>query len=171
MTSPLFAILARTLTASTLAEEATLETAAHGTVRTWAAFVRREVTVDTGDGKLPMLTAEPIASIAEADAPGTDVGDLVYVSGALHSVRSPLADGGEMLKLSNPKLKAVDLGEEAVDAAVVGDPDGTAPVVAIAASGVLRRSNLVTIDGDRYRVGTPTDWPAGGLRRYVLTPA
>ncbi|KQU17528.1 hypothetical protein ASG63_08435 [Methylobacterium sp. Leaf94] len=75
------------------------------------------------------------------------------------------------LQLTLAQLTAVDLGEEAVDVAVVGDPDGTAPVVALAAAGVLRRSDLVNIDGGRHRMGTPTDWPAGGLRRYVLTPA
>lgn len=130
--------------------------------------MRREIVKDIMDGKVPLLTAEPLASIAEVDAPGTDVGDLVYVSGSLNSVRSFLADGGGMLKqMDLAQLTTVDFGE----VAVVGDPDGTAPVVALAASGVLQRSDLVTIDGDRYRVGTLADWPAGGLLRYVLTPA
>jgi hypothetical protein len=150
-----------------------LETAAHGTVVTRAGFVRREVTTDMGDGKIPLLTGEPIAILAEADATGTDIGDLVWVDGRLHTVRSPLADGGGMLRLqlSLAQLKAVDLVEESVEVAVVGDPDGSFTVIALAPAGVLRRSHLVSIDGDAYRVGTPTDWPAGGLRRYLLTPA
>lgn len=125
-----------------------------------------------GDGKIPLLMGEPVATLAEAGAPGTDIGDFVFIDGWLHSVSYALADGGCSLRLQLTLAQpmTVDLAEEAVDVAVVGEPDGTAPVVALAPAGVLRRSDLVSLDGDSYRVGTPTDWPTGGLRRYLLIP-
>lgn len=63
------------------------------------------------------------------------------------------------LQLSDPKRKTVDVGDDTVEI-VVGDPDGTAPVVALAPSGVLRRSDVVSLDGDTYRIG-PWDRCAG----------
>lgn len=178
MTSPHLDTLARTIAAVAPAStDAVLETAAHGTVVTRAEWRRREITRDLMSGEAPLLSAEVLASIPIGAAPGTDVGDLAWIHGKLWKVRSPLDGGAEMLvlQLAVAPGTPVEVGEDTVTVAVVGDPDGTAPVVALAPPGVLRRSDLVMVDGDRYRVGTPTDWPAerpvGSLRRYVLTPA
>jgi len=173
VTNPLFQVLVRTLVASTLSEACVLETSAHGTVVIRAGFVRREVLKDVMPGELAIITGEPVATIAEVDAPDTQAGDLVFIDGRLHNVRSALAEGGGTMKLqlALAQRTTIDLADDYIEVAVVGDPDGSAHVVALAPAGVLRRSDLVSMHGDAYRVGTPTDWPAGGLRRYVLTPA
>jgi tartrate dehydratase beta subunit/fumarate hydratase class I family protein len=127
---------------------------------------------DLHTGEVGLLDAEVLASVSVADAQSIDVGDVVWTRGRLWKVRSPLDDGGEtiVLQLTEAQHRAVDVAGDSVYVVIVGDPDGSAPVVALAPAGVLRRSVVVSLAGDSYRVGTPTVCPAGGLRRYLLTP-
>lgn len=172
MNGPLDLVLASTLAASTRAIPLVLETAAHGTVSTRALPNRRELVRDRLNGEAPMLDAETLATIEEAAAPGVEIGDMVHAGGKLWQVRSPLAVAGTVtLQLTAAQRADLTVDGEEVTAYVVGDPGRTAPVVALANAGVLRRSDLVELDGYAYRVGTPTVWPAGDLRRYALTPA
>ncbi|GJD97476.1 hypothetical protein [Methylobacterium iners] len=171
MTSVLALVLARTLAASSLSEACVLETVAHGTVVTRGGFTRRELVRDRLNGEVPMLDAESLVVIEEAAAPGVEIGDLVHVDGKLWHVRSPLATAGSVtLQLVAAQRADVSFEGDNLSVYVAGDADSGGPLVALAAAGVLRRSDVVDVDGTAYTVGTPRDWPAGGLRRYCLTP-
>lgn len=170
MTSPLFAVLARTLTASSLAEPARLEAAAHGTVTLRAGFIRREVVRDRNDGEIPMLDAEPLATITEADAPDVEIGDLIWVSGALWRVRSPLADGGLVkLQLMKPETETVRIGGRDVTVHVAGHLDDVEHGGSIVA---LTRSRVAPgpceIGRDAWTVTDAEAW-GDGWDRLVLT--
>ncbi len=134
MTSPLFAVLARTISRSSLADAAVLETAAHGTVITRATFQRREVSRSRFDGDVEVLDAEPWAVIPEADAPDVAKGDLIYVSGRLWAVRTPLDDGAASVKLQlevpslTEGLAIIEVDRDA-DTTVALAPFGSAPAV------------------------------------------
>ena len=85
-------------------------------------------------GELAIITGEPVATIAEVDAPDTQAGDLVFIDGRLHNVRSALAEGGGTMKLqlALAQRTTIDLADDYIEVAVVGDPDGSAHVVALA---------------------------------------
>lgn len=111
-------------------------------------------------------------TVEEAAAPGVEIGDLVYDDGGLWHVQSALTTAGSTtLQLVAAQRADATVDGEDVAIHLAGDPGAGVPIVALAAAGVLRRSDLVDIDGEAYRVGTPTVWPAGDLRRHVLTPA
>lgn len=128
--------------------------------------------LDRPDGKVPMLDAESLLTVEEAATPGTEIGDLVHVDGRIWHVRSALTTAGSTtLQLVTAQRADATVGGEDVAIHLAGDSGVGVPIVALAAAGVLRRSDLLDVDGDAYRVGTPTVWPAGDLRRYALTPA
>jgi hypothetical protein len=87
-------------------------------------------------------------------------------------VRSALTTAGSTtLQLVTAQRADATVGGEDVAIHFAGDPGVGVPIVALAAAGVLRRSDPLDVDGDAYRVGTPTVWPASDLRRYTLPPA
>lgn len=119
-----------------------------------------------------MLDADSRATIEEAAAPETEIGDLVFVDGRLWHVRCALASSATVtLQLKAAQRADISVGGDDVVAYLAGDAGSGEPVVALAAAGVLRRGDVVDVDGSAYAVAAPTRWPAGDLSRYVLTPA
>jgi len=129
VTIPLLAILARPLTASTLSEVAVLETATHGTVRTWAGFVRRKAKEDVMPSEIsaPDCGADRLHRRGRRAGHGRRRPRLRLGDAPLRPV--PLADRGGMrkLQLSLVKLTAVDVGEGSVHVAIVGAPTRRPP--------------------------------------------
>ncbi|KQO49755.1 hypothetical protein [Methylobacterium sp. Leaf85] len=185
MTSPLFAVLARTLTQSSLAEPARLESRVHGMVPLRASFIRREVVKDRMNGEVPMLDGETLASINEIDAPHLEKGDLLWISSALWQVASALADGGGLVKLQllNPQyVEATKDSGEAVKIVVAGEGDledleAGEEIVALTNSTAFRVRQrrtagtcAIEVEGDTYRVLMVEPWE-GSWRRLTLARA
>ena len=165
------AVLASTLTRSSLAEPARLESRAHGTVPLRAAFWRREVVRDRMDGQVPMLDGEPLGSMAEADAPGVEIGDLIFISGKLWRIRVPLADGGGMvrLQLEASQPETLTAGDQRINVHVAGELEDVALGATIAALTLSRLApGPVEVDREPWTVVAAAAWGDGGLDRVVL---
>lgn len=177
MASRLAAVYARTASASSLAEEAWLETRVHGSIRTRGHFIRAEVERRRIDDDVRILDAEPWAVIPLRDAPNLDRegGDLVWIDDKLWSVEKALENGAGQLKLmlQEPQylksavnglpLRVAFAGHEdsLIDAAVAIVPTG----IALAAGQVIEVEN-----GGDWTVATVAPWKPG-YRRITLAAA
>ena len=172
MTVLLHQVLAETLAASSLAQEAILLTVAHGKVMTRGTFVRREVISQYESGVIPMLNADSILMIPEAAAPASERDDVVHVDGRLWHVRSALDDGAGSLKLQLQEAQTVkaSVAGMAISVVIVGDPAREGELLVLATAGALRPGDEVSLNRDAFAAGAPQPWTAG-YAATVLTPA
>ena len=122
------------------------------------------------DGQVPMLDGEPLGSMAEADAPGVEIGDLLLISGKLWRIRVPLADGGGMvrLQLEAPQPETLTAGDQDVTVHVAGVLDDVEIGGTIVALTQARLApGPVEVDRDPWTVVSAAFW-GDGWDRVVL---
>jgi len=185
VTSPLFAVLARTLVmAHPASGPALLESRAHGTVSLRATFIRTELVRSRMDGEVPMLDAEDLASIEKAAAPEVEIGDMIYAEGALWEIHVALDDGGGLVKLQlkQPQLVTAKADTATLKLAVAGqlaleDLEDGDEIAALTQSTVFRfrqrrtsGAATIVVAGETYQVLAVEAWQ-GLWRKLTLARA
>ncbi|MDP3408076.1 hypothetical protein [Bosea sp. (in: a-proteobacteria)] len=177
MASRLAAMYARTAAASSLAEEAWLETRAHGSIRTRGHFIRAEVERRRIDDDVRILDAEPWAVIPLRDAPDLDRegGDVIWIDDRLWTVEKALENGAGQLKLmlQEPQFSKAAVGGIPLRVAFAGHKESLEEAaVAIVPTGVaLAPGQTIEVEnGGDWTVATVAAWKPG-YRRVALTAA